>query len=122
MKYHSTEESQNVPYSRSVACPWCRAEAGERCVTPSGKERDNHIDRWHSIQRRVRTSAAYFRVKQDDPRFGLHKDDVLLCVNYPYDAKVTVVRREPDGYDPECNVYTNQVEFMRWATEAEVAR
>lgn len=47
----------------------------------------------------------------DDLRMGLHKGDVLLCVPYWLDPdKLTVIRREADGFDPCCNVYRSQVE------------
>lgn len=55
-----------------------------------------------------------FRLKADDPRFGLSAGDELVCINYPLDAKVTVLRRLKDGYDPECNQYMADVEFVRW--------
>ena len=108
-------EIQEIAYSKSVSCSWCRASAGASCTTPNGKERDNHRARWQLIEHMVKTSKAYFRLKGDQPRFGLSKDDVLLCVNYPYDAKVSVLSRVSDGYDPECNMYTHDVRFLNWA-------
>jgi len=53
----------------------------------------------------------------DDPRFGLAAGDVLLAVPYPYDAKWTCLRRESDGYDPECNQYVSDIEWIGWAGE-----
>jgi hypothetical protein len=32
---------------------------------------------------------------------------------YPYDeTKVTLLRRVPDGFDPECNMYRYEVEVL----------
>lgn len=47
----------------------------------------------------------------DDERFGLHAGDVLVCVPYWLDPgdKLTVLRRESDGFDPSCNVYRSEV-------------
>jgi len=47
----------------------------------------------------------------DDERFGLRAGDVLICVPYWLDPgdKLTVLRRESDGFDPSCNVYRSQV-------------
>jgi len=114
--------AEEVPYSLSVACDWCGAEEGSRCTAPGRKERENHKVRWETIQHRVRTWQAHFRLKADDPRFGLQKGDVLLCVNYPYDAKVTVLRRESDGYEPQCNQYLHDVEFLRWVDKSGAQR
>ena len=53
-----------------------------------------------------------WRLLEDDGRMRLSKGDVLLCVPYWLDPaeKLTVVRRESDGFDPQCNVYRSQVE------------
>lgn len=55
-----------------------------------------------------------YRLKTDDERFKLNAGDELVCVNYPLDAKVTVLYRISDGFDPECNQYMADVEFIRW--------
>lgn len=60
-----------------------------------------------------------FRLKQDDPLFGLPEGDELLCINYQYDAEARVLRRISDGYDPQCNQYTTNVGFVRWGTAAD---
>jgi hypothetical protein len=105
-----------IPFNRSLACPYCRAAAGEDCVTASGKPpRDgNHNARWDALRSARRSREMVFRLKQDDPRFKLNAGDELICINYPYDAKLTVLRRLSDGYDPECNQYMADVEFVRW--------
>lgn len=50
----------------------------------------------------------------DDERFGLRAGDVLVCVPYWLDpaCKLTVLRRESDGYDPSCNVYRHEVRAL----------
>jgi len=51
------------------------------------------------------------KVKKDDRRFGLKAGDILKVHPYWIDpSKYTVVCRVSDGYDPECNVYTYEVE------------
>lgn len=57
-----------------------------------------------------------YRRKGSDPDSGLADGDLLLVEDYPYDAKVSVVARIPDGYDPQCNQYLIDVEFIRWAS------
>lgn len=53
------------------------------------------------------------RLKEDDTRFKLKAGDLLLVHKYAYDeGKYTVVCRLSDHFDPECNVYRNQVEYV----------
>lgn len=93
-------------------CPYCRAPRGEECRTNSGKPRDAHVARWDEFKRRFRSEEMVFELLQEDPRFKLSAGDRLLCVKYPYDAKVTVLRRLSDGFDPECNQYLQSVKFI----------
>lgn len=60
----------------------------------------------------VDMSERRYRLKEDDERFGLKSGDVLICIPYFYehDEKLSVIRRESDGFDPDCNVYRAQVE------------
>lgn len=104
----------------SLKCPHCLAEPGDVCTTPSGKVRSiAHRNRIDAANSGWRHREMIFRLKNDDPRFGLKADDELVCVNYPYDAKVTVLYRLSDGFDPNCNQYTRDVEFLRWAGPAD---
>lgn len=100
----------------SVDCPFCGAVAGAECATASGRPtRDGHHHaRWDALRSARRFREMVYRLKADDPRFKLSAGDELVCVNYPLDAKVTVLYRLSDGYDPSCNQYTNDVEFVRW--------
>lgn len=101
---------------RSLVCPRCHAPAGESCRTPSGRDTDLHRVRWDYVRRCRRNLPMVYRRIGDAPEFGLTAGDLLLAVNYPYDTKVSVLARIPDGYDPECNQYLGDVEFIRWAT------
>ncbi len=54
------------------------------------------------------------RVKGDQPRFGLKTGDVLVVEPWQYDPdeKYTVIRRVADGFDPQCNIYRADVEYL----------
>lgn len=58
--------------------------------------------------------VAVYRLKEDDPRFGMSAGDLLLCTPYFLDpgAKGTVITRITDGFNPDCNVYWGQVEKL----------
>ena len=58
------------------------------------------------------------RLKEDDSRFKLKKGDLLEVIRYWLDpGKYTVLRRISDNYDPECNVYSSQVERLTRPSE-----
>jgi hypothetical protein len=105
-----------MKYSTSLPCPYCGQPAGQECKTAAGnaKAYGPHNARWDALKHAWRTREMVFRLKSDDPRFGLREDDELVCINYPYDAKVTVLYRKSDGYNPECNQYTRNVQFVGW--------
>ena len=109
--------------SLSLRCPHCGAQPGIPCSTPSGAEPrgGNHVARWEDIRFAVKTREMVYRLKADDGRFGLQAGDELVCVKYPYDAKVTVLRRLSDGFDPGCNQYLADVEWIRWHEPAPAA-
>lgn len=93
---------------------------GENCHTAGGKvRRQPHIQRWKDYKRRWISEEMVFELRQDDDRFNLSKGDRLLCINYPYDSKVTVLRRLSDGFDPECNQYMQSVQFIGFARDLE---
>ena len=100
-------------------CGYCGAKPGAPCTTASGKKRELHHTRFDAYRSFARSSTWVVRLKQDDPRFGLAAGDELLVKSYPYDAKVTVLRRISDGFDPECNQYLHDVEYVR-ATEQQL--
>lgn len=104
------------PQSRvlSVPCPLCHVTSGEVCVkTTSGEPaRTVHAVRIDEANWMFRTRQMWFVLRDDDPRFDLKAGDILRCVNYPYDAKVSVLFREWDGFDPDCNQYDSDVAFL----------
>lgn len=103
-------------FNHSLPCPFCGAAADSHCVTAAGNPTrgGNHRQRWDSLRSAFRSKEMVYRIKADDERFKLKAGDELICVNYPLDAKVTVLYRLSDGYDPECNQYLSDVEFVRW--------
>lgn len=54
------------------------------------------------------------KLKNDDKRFKLKAGDLLEVEPYWLDpSKYTVIQRIPDGYNPECNVYSYEVEPIK---------
>lgn len=54
------------------------------------------------------------RVKllNDDKRFELKKGEVFSAERYRYDPnKITLLQREGDGFEPECNQYKEDCAF-----------
>ena len=64
-------------------------------------------------RRHILNRTWVVRLIDDDERFGLREGDELLVRKYPYDAKVTVIKRISDGFEPECNQYYDSVEYVR---------
>lgn len=96
----------------SVPCTFCGSSPFDECVSALGRIRPTHRARWDSYRSARMTRQMWFVLLDDDPRFGLSAGDILRCVDYPYDAKVTVLFREEDGFDPECNQYLSSVAFL----------
>lgn len=80
--------------------------------TTTGEPTDTHSVRWAASHSAWRTRQMWFALLADDPRFGLAAGDIVRCVNYPHDTKVTVLFREEDGYRPACNQYRSDVRFL----------
>lgn len=59
-------------------------------------------------------TVAIYRLKEDDPSFGMKAGDLLLCTTYHLDPHVkgSVIARITDGFNPDCTVYWNQVEKL----------
>ena len=51
------------------------------------------------------------KILESDKRFGIEKDDIFEAKRYQYDPheKVSLLRRESDGFDPECNQYNHNI-------------
>lgn len=104
-----------------VRCPFCIAQADELCTTASGKPRHRHSPhqaRWGRLRWDRLRREFVVRILKTDERLGVKEGEEYAAVTYPFDpgAKVSLLRRIPDGYDPQCNQYWNDAEFVRWAT------
>ncbi|WIE81330.1 hypothetical protein [Curtobacterium sp. MCSS17_016] len=107
-----------MPKSTIITCPHCHAPAGTDCTTKAGNlTRMPHQTRWDALRDAFRSRPAVYRLRENDPRFELAAEDLLLCTPYPYDGKQTVLRRLSDGYVPECNQYNANLEFVAFADE-----
>lgn len=97
-----------------VPCPYCAAPVHESCRTAAGRElpRKPHDARWRSYASQRKSRQMWFVMLADDPGFRLAAGDIVRAVKYPHDAKVTVLFREEDGFDPECNQYLSAVGFL----------
>jgi hypothetical protein len=65
--------------------------------------------------RTAATTESLYRLKEDDPRFGLQAGDVLVCEPMHWawaSEKIAVKHRQRDGYDPGCSQYRHQVEYV----------
>ena len=51
------------------------------------------------------------KIKEDNDDFKLKKGDIFDAEKYD-DCKVSLLNRESDGFDPECNAYIHQVLFF----------
>ena len=104
--------------ARRVRCPYCRAGVDQKCVTPSGRIVPNHHSlRWDHYKSRMRSDTMVNEIIEDDERFGLKAGDLVYCVNYPYDAKRTIISRISDGYEPCCNQYNSNLKFICFSDE-----
>lgn len=111
-----------ISRGRSVACPFCHAAIGDTCRTAAGAPRDGHRQRWDQVDYRARHHVRVVVIKKDDPRFEVRRGEQYLAIRYALDnEKVTLLRRIPDGYDPQCNQYYSSVQWLRWATDEETA-
>lgn len=53
------------------------------------------------------------KILKTNERLGVKEGEIYKAQRYTYDPteKVTLLSREPDGYDPECNQYVCEVAF-----------
>lgn len=103
-----------------VPCSHCSAKEGDQCITAFGTPRRNdpHAVRWHRHRRNGLNREFIVRILKTDERLGVREGEEYAAVVYWLDpgAKVTLLRRIPDGYDPSCNQYWHDAEFVRWAS------
>lgn len=50
-------------------------------------------------------------ILETDENLGIEKGEIYSAKRYRFDPmeKYTLIEREPDGYDPECNQYIDEV-------------
>lgn len=54
------------------------------------------------------------RIKETDSHIGVTAGEIYEATSYWLDPdKVTLLRRIPDGWDPECNEYRDRVEIVK---------
>lgn len=114
-KNHITGDVQMWVCEIDTSCTWCGQKPGGRCTTPSGQvTAEPHRDRYERWRLEMLKPRRY-TLKSDDDRFGLTAGDVLVCKPYWLDpgCKLTVLYRESDGFDPQCNVYASEVKPVR---------
>ena len=52
------------------------------------------------------------KILKSDKRLGIEKGDIFNAEKYKYDnEKVSLLSRESDGFDPECNEYVHNLAF-----------
>lgn len=56
-------------------------------------------------------------ILETDHQLGLTAGEEYAAIRYWVDpaSKVTLLRRIPDGHNPECTQYHGTVKFVRWA-------
>lgn len=97
-------------------CPFCGMEAGVVCITASNNDCDPHRARWALLRGWVRTRMMIVEIKADDYRLGVKAGERYRSIAYWLDpGKVSLLARIPDGYDPSCNQYWRDVEFIEWS-------
>lgn len=98
-----------------VACRLCGADYGDQCRTAAGRRRSSHVVRWDDWRARM-CGQFVVRVLRSDERLGVMAGEEYEAIAYWLDPgeKVTLLRRIPDGHEPECNQYWDTVQWMRW--------
>lgn len=98
-----------------VACPFCLASVGEGCLTTSGAPTSSHRARWSAYEHRMRSGSFVVRIKSTDERLGVTSGEEYVAERYWLDpAKVSLLARVGDGYDPGCNQYGSDITWVRW--------
>lgn len=107
-----------LPPVLSMRCPWCDVEPGQQCVRPSGATTSQpHRRRWLELSAALFHDRAFIvEVNEDDPHINLAARERYAAIRYWLDpgAKVTLLRRVTDDYQPNCNLYLHQGKFIEW--------
>lgn len=108
-----------TPFALRAKCPQCGSRVRQYCRTRSGEilRTSPHQRRIQAVRKVTTVRTSRLLILEDDPRFGLEAGDIVTAHPYGFDsAKWTVIAREADGFDPECNVYGNNTEWLGWAS------
>lgn len=99
-----------------VPCPYCGMEAGVICITAGANDCDPHRQRWSQLKAWRRVREMVVEVLTNDDRLGVKAGEQYRAISYWLEpgAKVSLLGRIPDGYDPECNQYVHDVNFIEW--------
>ena len=99
-------------------CDHCGAVEDQECITPRGKKRSTHAARRDRARRMTATHEGVVRIVHDDPRLGLTAGEDFAAIPYRLDpgSKVTLLRRLSDGWNPQCNAYNRDIQFIRWGS------
>lgn len=52
------------------------------------------------------------RILKDDSKFNLKAGDIFKAERFYDPEKVVLLERESDGYDPECTIYKENIEYI----------
>jgi len=59
------------------------------------------------------SNCVKVKIRENNIHFGLKKGEIYEAKPYRLDSeKLTLLKRIPDGYDPECNCYRHEVEVV----------
>ncbi len=109
----------------NTPCATCGAELNSNrpCLSPSGAKRGSHQARIQTLKRMTSTHEGVVRILADDPGHGLTAGEEYAATPYWLDpgTKVTLLRRLSDGWDPSCNAYNSDIEFVRWGAALQEA-
>lgn len=109
----------------AIHCPHCLRAERQKCLTETGKPRKYvaHVARWDLAMHLIRNREMWHMLRADDSRFGLAAGDIIRTLDYPWGAKVSVLFRESDGFEPGCNQYLGDVLFLGFVpTDMELTR
>lgn len=107
-----------TPYALRAKCPQCGSRVRQYCRTRSGEvlRTSPHQRRLHAVRQATTHRTSRLLVLQDEPMFKLKAGDIVTAHPYAFDSKWTVIAREDDGFDPQCNLYGNDVVWLGWAS------
>ena len=76
--------------------------------------KDKCEDTFEDFQETRKENKMVVQLLKDDPRFKLKKGEIFEAQVYWLDPeKITLLKRLPDGFDPECNQYRGSVKILK---------